>query len=112
MEKQIVWIDRNRYEYSIDEIDNQYLMNIAKFLLKGGGYIYDTPDMITSINIIYNECINRGLISRDEANGYKEEVIKNATRTQLALSVQKAYYVDKWFNNMFGDVAPNDKEEE
>jgi hypothetical protein len=40
MENEIAWIDRNYKEYSMDEILDSHLLNILRFMCKGGGYSY------------------------------------------------------------------------
>lgn len=59
MEKQIAWIDRNCKKYSMDEISDEYLLNILTFICDGGGYDHFlTKEKITNL---FNEAEKRGL---------------------------------------------------
>jgi hypothetical protein len=55
----IVWIDEQGREYTMDEIDNKYLINILGFICRGGGYEIN----LTAENIInlFIESYERGL---------------------------------------------------
>ncbi|MED1125555.1 hypothetical protein [Bacillus atrophaeus] len=48
MDKQIAWIDISRKSYYMEEISDAYLLNIIKFVNKGGGYL----DFLTEEKII------------------------------------------------------------
>jgi hypothetical protein len=46
----IAWIDRGRRKYTMDEITDSHLVNILKFLCKGGGYMdFVTPEKIIEL---------------------------------------------------------------
>jgi hypothetical protein len=55
----IAWIDRGRRQYTMDEIEDSHLINILKFLCRGGGYM----DFVTHEKIIalFEEADERGL---------------------------------------------------
>lgn len=57
--RETVWVDINGKEYSIEEINDRYLLNILKFISRGGGYTYFMSDeMITKL---YKEANRRKL---------------------------------------------------
>lgn len=61
----IFWIDKNYKRYFKKEIDDNYLMNIAKALTRGVG----DSNFVNSeiIQDVMEECFNRGLITSKEA---------------------------------------------
>lgn len=58
--KETAWIDIDFNEYTMDEITDRYLLNIIKFMAKGGGY----NDFLTyeKRQDLVDEAIRRGLI--------------------------------------------------
>lgn len=68
----IFWIDKNGKEYYKSEIDDKYLLNIAKSVSNGyynSEYIHEEE-----IDNIFEECYNRGLMSLEEAHKLSQEV--------------------------------------
>ena len=59
------WIDKNHKRYFRKEIDNKYLMNIAKALTRGVGDSNFVNQRV--IEDIFEECFNRGLITSEDA---------------------------------------------
>lgn len=53
------WIDAHGIEYRMDDIDNEYLINILGFVCRGGGYAH----VVTVENVInlFRESYKRGL---------------------------------------------------
>jgi hypothetical protein len=54
-----VWVDINGKEDAIEEIDDRYLLNILKFISRGGGYTCFMSDEI--ITKLYKEADRRKL---------------------------------------------------
>lgn len=61
----IFWIDKSNKKYFKKEIDDAYLMNIAKALTKGIGNSYFVNNRV--IQEVMEECFNRGLLTSEEA---------------------------------------------
>lgn len=59
MVKDYVWQDINGNKYELEDIDNRYLLNILRFIQKGGGNISFLDDR--KIKKLYNEAIKRKL---------------------------------------------------
>ena len=67
----IFWIDKNGREYYKSEIDDKYLLNIAKSVSRGYynfDHIYEEE-----IDNIFEECYNRGLMTLEEAHEKSQE---------------------------------------
>jgi len=57
--KNIAWVDRDYNKYTLEEISNRYLMNILRFLCRGGGYTdYLDKDKIQTL---FDEAEKRGI---------------------------------------------------
>lgn len=71
-DKEIFWIDKNYQEYTVDQIDDIYLWNIAMGLKKGLGH----RDFVTAQVIfnVFDECVNRGLMIKSIAIDNIEEI--------------------------------------
>ena len=61
----IFWIDKSNKKYFKKEINDTYLMNIAKALTRGNVYSYFVNDRV--IQEVMEECFNRGLLTSEEA---------------------------------------------
>lgn len=62
----VFWVDRNGRKYWKTEIDDRYLANIAKAMLRGIG----DPNFLSDQHIeeIYEECFNRGILASEESH--------------------------------------------
>lgn len=75
-EKDIVWCDVNNNKYTLKEIDDRYLLNILRFISRGGGY----KDFLDEgkIRKLYNEAnrrkIKHNLKLVDLISAYYEKV--------------------------------------
>lgn len=58
-EKDYVWCDRDYNYYTLEEIDDKYLLNILKFLSNGGGYSSKLSE--EKIRKLFNEAKKRKL---------------------------------------------------
>ena len=70
----IFWIDKHGQEYYKSEIDNDYLLNIAKGLTRGVGH----TDFCLENNVIsniYEECVNRGLLTAEAAHKMEGDAV-------------------------------------
>lgn len=59
MNKNYVWCDRNYNYYTLEDIDDRYLLNILKFISNGGGYVYNIN--ANNIRSLYEEASRRNL---------------------------------------------------
>ena len=78
----IFWIDKNLKQYYKKEVDDNYLMNIAKALTRGVG---DTSFVLSGnvISNIYEECFNRGLLTAEQAHGMEEDAYNAFERKEM-----------------------------
>ena len=53
------WIDKNRKDYSMDEITNSHLVSILNHVYKGGGW--DSFVRVEAMERLYDESLNRKL---------------------------------------------------
>lgn len=59
MDKPIAWMDINRKSYYMEQISDEYLLNIIKFVSKGGGYLNFLTEK--KIRNLFREADIRGL---------------------------------------------------
>ena len=82
--RKTAWIDKNGKEFKIEDIDNDYLFNICKFMANGGGWSWfltqkrkdlifitarerfiEDPDKVTKI-IQFDDAADRALLLFDK----------------------------------------------
>ena len=72
-----VWCDKNGKFYTLEDINNRYLLAILNFIYNGGGYINIMNE--ENISKLYNEAIKRELKPKhklkDIIEAYKEKVL-------------------------------------
>ena len=91
----IFWIDKNGIEYYKSEIDDKYLLNIAKSISRGY-YNFDHIDE-ERIDNIFEECYNRGLMTLEEAHE-KSRNVRDKLFDRSYPSDDLDYEDDKYFN--------------
>lgn len=91
----IFWKDKNGRIYWKSEIDDGYLLNIAKALTRGCG---DLDFLINAdIDGIFEECYNRGLLKAEEAHKMSKQAaqaINSRNERENALLIAQARYED------------------
>ena len=78
----IFWIDKNLKQYYKNEIDDKYLMNIAKALTRGVGNI-DFCTQGDVVSNIFEECFNRGLLTAEKAHKMEEDALDAFERREI-----------------------------
>ena len=83
-----VWYDVNLKAYTLQDIDDRYLLNILNFISRGGGY----TDLMTEKNIelLFNEANKRKLKHKHTLKQLKE-----AFREKLSYECQ---VVEDWWS--------------
>jgi hypothetical protein len=70
MKKDYVWCDINGNKYTLEQIDDRYLLNILSFINKGGGYTDFMSD--SKITKLFKEANKRMLKHNLKLNQLKE----------------------------------------
>jgi hypothetical protein len=83
-----VWYDCNFKGYTLQDIDDRYLLNILNFISRGGGH----ADLMSENNIkkLFNEANKRKL-----KHNHTLEQLKEAYRDKLSYECQ---VVEDWWN--------------
>jgi hypothetical protein len=68
------WMNRDRKILSSDQIDDSYLVSIARFLCTGGGYVDFVTDEV--IDGVFAEIARRGLAVSAELRGCSASLAK------------------------------------
>ena len=89
----IFWKDKNGRTYWKSEIDDDYLLNIAKALTKGCGNL----DFLKSTDVdgIFEECHSRGLLAAEEAHKMSEQAsqaIQARIKREYAILMEQIKY--------------------
>lgn len=69
--KKVFWIDENNNKYKSDEISDEYLLIIIKYISMGGGYLFFLNERV--IDDIYDEALIRGLKPKTERSELKNK---------------------------------------
>lgn len=94
----IFWKDKNGRTYWKSEIDDGYLLNIAKALTRGCGDL----DFLRNADIdgIFEECYNRGILTVEEAHKMSKQaaqaICSREARENDLLIAQANYEEHVW----------------
>lgn len=83
-----IWYDCNFKAYTLQDIDDRYLLNILNFISRGGGHIYLMTEK--NIELLFNEANRRKL-----KHNHTLEQLKEAYRYKLSYENQ---VVEDWWN--------------
>ncbi len=88
----IFWKDKNGRTYWKSEIDDNYLLNIARALTRGCGDL----DFLKNADVdgIFEECCNRGLLTAEEA--HKMSAQASEALSEKRETIEAAY--EAWFD--------------
>lgn len=88
----IFWIDKERKKYYAKDVTNRHLLNIIKYIAKGGGYLSFLSYNV--INDIYDEAIMRGL----RPNCTRSELLKayDIRISDYECAMEQDFTIQRW----------------